>query len=231
MKNKAYTYENVQIGDFLVSLGYHLGQKGYSCPFSINLFQQTPDDKTIGDLFGGIDQKYFIIEFKRDGKNRKTELEKASRKKFINELEHRQTELKKTSLQGHFLCYPEDTQEENRKEIKFCFTSYISLVPQLSHTAKKYHMADFISNLFIHESLGVNYDQIKPYLQLLAKCAGDEDPDAGGVSGIMMSYDKNKGITYAPFDSLKFLEQKMSLKKSPLPEYKRSKTRSYGMSM
>ena len=60
-------YENIFIGNFLVTLGLHIGTRcGLNAPpASVSLLQQTPMDKSIGDLMLEFPGVLKIIEFKR----------------------------------------------------------------------------------------------------------------------------------------------------------------------
>src|ERR687890_473907 len=92
-QKEAYQYENVQIGNFLVSIGYYLKCFDFSRPISINLFQQTgKKDYTIGDLFGIFPGKNFIIEFKSDKNNISSERNKPQRKELLVRLQNTEYE-------------------------------------------------------------------------------------------------------------------------------------------
>ena len=122
MRNPSYTYENVQIGNFLVALGYSLREKNFPLSGSINLFQQTPDDKEIGDVFGGFHGRYFILEFKRDSKHLAAELNKEARIKLVQKIGLGTDELFHISFKSHLMIYPSWV---NRNELNYSIQPYL----------------------------------------------------------------------------------------------------------
>ena len=58
-------YENIYIGAFIYALGVISGQRGESHTNAFSLIQQTPDDRSLADLFARWEGGNFIIEFKR----------------------------------------------------------------------------------------------------------------------------------------------------------------------
>lgn len=75
-------YENVVIGNFLYGLGFALGSqlKSGFLPSMVNLLQQTPDDKRLGDLLMAFPGTVRLIEFKTEANKSKKE---AGRHRFL----------------------------------------------------------------------------------------------------------------------------------------------------
>ncbi len=59
-------YENVVIGNFLYGLGVSVGAqlRGHILPASVNLLQQTPEDKALADVLLSFPGTLRLIEFK-----------------------------------------------------------------------------------------------------------------------------------------------------------------------
>jgi len=231
---KSYKYENIQIGNFLISMGYYLREFEYSHPVSINLHQQTPNDFTIGDLFGAFAGKFFIIEFKNSEGNLKDEIEKRQRKRLIQKLSNDFSELVQTSIKGHFICYPKFSNEE----MEFSLNPYITILNKELEYLQINNVGEFILKIQKDKSIGVEFKSIEQYLNLLKKCSIEEgNKSSGGVSsGILINFEKDKGVKYFAFDNLDFLNQKIRLEKEIIQELNRNieqtknKGRDFGMS-
>lgn len=78
-------YENVVIGNFLYGLGFALGSqlKSGQLPSMVNLLQQTPDDKRLGDLLMAFPGTVRLIEFKTEANKSKKE---AGRHQFLSRI-------------------------------------------------------------------------------------------------------------------------------------------------
>ena len=78
-------YENVVIGNFLYGLGFALGSQLRSgqLPSMVNLLQQTPDDKRLGDLLMAFPGTVRLIEFKTEANKSKKE---AGRHQFLSRI-------------------------------------------------------------------------------------------------------------------------------------------------
>jgi hypothetical protein len=87
-------------------LGIIVGQREQEHYSSVNLFQQTPADKTYGDLLTSVNGKYLLIEFKRkSNSNDKKEKNKA------NTLKEKLLEMRQISKQCHFLGIGDENGE------------------------------------------------------------------------------------------------------------------------
>ena len=201
---KTYEYENIQIGNFLVSIGYYLRDFDLSHPIAISLNQQTPNDPTLGDLFGSFSGHSFLIEFKSHEKNIEKEYEKPARRQLIHHLENDFDNLVKTSFKSHFICYP--TIENNKMNF--------NLKPYINFKSEKIHIKnvkDFIEMTVEKEVVGANFDEIKEYIKLLEKCSKKEDhrDSSGASSGILMNFDKKEGIKYILYEGYDSLNIKL----------------------
>lgn len=231
MQNKSYKYENIQIGNFLVSIGYYLSEFNYKLPAAINLHQQTPNDYTIGDLFGAFDGKFFIIEFKNNENNLINELSKKQRQKLIDNLNHDFSRLKNPSIKGHFICYPNFIEVE----MKYNLRPYLSINSEKLAHYKIINVDEFLKTLLEDDKIGMTFQEIKNYIALLQKCAIEEgNKSSSGVSsGILMNFDKNKGVKYYSYDDLDFLNRMVIQEKEILPKLGNNpiKNKSKGLGM
>ena len=194
MQNKSYKYENIQIGNFLISIGYYLNELKYKHPVSFNLHQQTPNDFTIGDLFGKFSGKFFIIEFKNSQESLKTELKKRQRVKLISRLNNDFKEYTNLSIMGHLICYP----TFNNQEMEFNLEPYVTIQNEKFSRYKINNCKDFLLNIIDKKSIGIEFNEIEKYIELLKKCsAEDGNKNIEGVSsGIFLNFEKEKGIAH-----------------------------------
>lgn len=212
MKNPSYTYENVQIGNFLIAMGYSLRDKSIPLSGTINLFQQTPDDTEMGDVFGGFNGRYFILEFKRDGNHLSTELDKEARVKLVQKIGLGNDELFKVSFASHLMLYPSWTDSN---QLNYFIQPYLKALKapatngrenpfKAIHTSRK-----FIDELYdLDSNLGCDISKIEEYINLLKSCNEVLEGSAsnGGrraTSGLMIYADPEQGeIRSYKFESL-----------------------------
>lgn len=218
MKNKAYKYENLHIGNFLVSVGYYLRGFDYKFPVSMNLHQQTPNDFTIGDLFGAFAGKYFLIEFKNDKTSIADELKKPQRSELIKKLSNEYKNLIDVSVYGHFFCYPVF------KDGAFDFTlePYLNTGISTFDECIIHGIQEFLKMIIKQEILGVSYEEIEDYIKLLELCATEHGAKgSSATSGIFLNFDEKEGIRYMIFDDLNFLNMQIHLEQEIIIELKR----------
>lgn len=200
-------YENQYIGAFIYALGVVSGKED-QFPASLNLFQQTPLDKKIGDLFGNWNGRNFIIEFKRFEKDILSELKKPARGKLIKILKDQDSRdgFWSISNKGHFICYG---KENLRKDaIDLVFRSYVSLAGHVSEETNKIsRLKGFISQI-ISNQIGMTQNELVQYLKILDRIT----PGASGFSGLIVNIDKNGMPNLIRFDNPRILDQKINQK-------------------
>lgn len=86
MKQSISIYENQFIGSFIYSMGVITGKRELPVTDSINLLQQTPGDRIIGDLFTKWQGRNFIVEFKRNVNGLTTEIKKPMKQMLLENL-------------------------------------------------------------------------------------------------------------------------------------------------
>lgn len=225
-------YENIQIGYFLICIGYQLRALNKPIPLSLNLLQQTPLDAKAGDLLGGINNQYFIIEFKRDFKSVDREYSKPKYESLIKELKENNS-LLYISHQCHFLSYG---KEYSQKQVDYTFLPYLS---KEKLGQKEYSIQSFLVRLF-DSKIGTSYENFKKYTELLNKCYSSSPiskPNSfsgnmiENMSGILVSYDKEGKILSYIFNSLEELKLSLDFKNEINIGKTLNEDRTKGMSM
>ncbi len=215
-------YENVFIGAFIYSMGVLSGLKkrnGFPLPWlSLNLFQQAPPDQYIGDLFGSLGGRNFIIEFKAGDVPDKKELEKQAR--LLECLDERMVSI---SLKSHFFSGGTISQSGNAS---LGFSRYI----QAGKQCKVFGIDDFANGVFngsINKSdatyvIGSSGTEIKEYVDLLRKLYEGENSSSTG--GLIVNISEDGNISYIStsnmFELTLTLEQ-LNANLEAAPEYNR----------
>lgn len=199
-------YENVIIGNFLFSLGIAIGLRTSgteSPPISINLLQQTPLDRTMGDCLinGGTVMR--LLEFKRT-KNKSTK-EICKYRIIKNGLnDAKDPRLKEISLKTHWYIEHEMLNNELRTDIR----PYL----ELEITNKKGPtFSEFIDQI-VKEAFSnrpVNDSNFARYLELIARLQGKKTDGSGGSGGLIISIDKDHRVNYAVVEDLRELSLNM----------------------
>ncbi len=197
-------YENVYIGNFIyacgrISAGHDLLNSG-----SVNLYQQTPHDKTIGDLMVSGGFKCVIIEFKKDLKDIETEKNKSARLNLFNVLLHQNKypNMLDTSLLAHYISYPESFQ--------LLFWPYIDFFKPDSKYGK-IEMNNFIHLLYSSHptasfeiekrlTIGVDYNSLHSYINFLRDL--DPNPASSGIGGLVFCINAEKKVMFLPFENI-----------------------------
>lgn len=91
-------FENIIIGNFLFGLGLVMGNKPRQVDACVNLLQQTPLDKVLGDVMLQFPGSWRLIEFKRRGANLKKEKVKLATYRGATS---RDRELRAASMRAH----------------------------------------------------------------------------------------------------------------------------------
>jgi len=153
--------------------------------------------------------KYFILEFKRDGKHLEKELDKKQRIKLLEAIKENRKKYESISIKSHLIGYPNFSEN---KELTYNFEAYIAAI-QNKKTAIYRNMntaKEMIGRLtFDGGSFGSNKEEIKEYIELLQKCAGQNE--SGSMSGVIFCLDKEKGMSSYSFDNLTTLSKAMHI--------------------
>lgn len=214
-------YENVYIGSFIYQLGIAVGKKGNENNSSVNLFQQTPADKTLSDLLTSVDGRFIILEFKRE-KNKNDSKEKSKAKKLSDEISD--TKLVDISNKCHFIGIGKENSEEACIEFHkyLCFfddNEYINVKTSPSLCLIDNFIDKYINNKLIFEnskynsielqeflnerntSIGVASEDFMKYLRFLHEISNEEGVQ-GSSGGIILCMDKSGNLGMLPTDNI-----------------------------
>lgn len=197
-------YENVIIGNFLYGLGVDVGlkvglDKETKYPALINLLQQTPSDKLLGDMvveFPGIVR---VLEFKnKDNPSDKEQI----RVKALNDALKGQKRIQEISRELHWYI-------ETKPFEQICANKIVPYLDAYNGTPSQYILEEFISSItkeMLKSTSTVTHEEQKAYLDLIAKCQNGSGSGSGkvGTGGLIVSV-SNKGIQYVEFSSIEQL--------------------------
>jgi len=192
-------YENIIIGNFLYALGVSIGKATANTRhFSvINLMQQTPDDKLLGDLLVEFPGVVKLIEFKNRKSSKKKEKDKIRQLKIAL---NNNIEMLKISNSVHWYIETDPLE-------KVCFNKIVPYINACESTASNYTLESFIhgvtEEVTSHNELH-GREKIKTYLQVVAGCQGTTDRSSGsgdiGTSsgGLLLCID-NAELTFVQY--------------------------------
>ncbi|HAU5565745.1 TPA: hypothetical protein JD264_18285 [Serratia fonticola] len=175
-------YENVVIGNFLYGLGVSVGAKldGNVLPASVNLLQQTPEDKALGDVLLSFPGTLRLIEFK-NAANRSGKEESRFRK-----LSHALEIDKELTPLSHRIHWYVETTPDVQLGVKTYFSSYLSALALPAREAAPLNLERFIAQttrcIFSAHTDAENPEAVSNYLKLVRRCqGGDEESSAGAL--------------------------------------------------
>jgi hypothetical protein len=181
------------------------------------LLQQTPDDRTVGDLFANLKGRNFIFEFKRNEHQVKSEFGKPQRTKLLEELSKSTAEeAAELSCGCHFMCFPSPLEDST---MTLLFMPYAFIRDKTSQDRKDSRdLSGFCEALLNPKSgLGLRYEQFSHYLDVLARCTANDPPDGGGGGGMgaIMNILGSGEITVVEVDSLRVLARTLDHEPQP----------------
>jgi hypothetical protein len=198
-------YENIVIGNFLYGLGVAMGSRTNNmntAPIAVNLFQQTPLDKPVGDLLVSGTCVMRILEFKRER----------------NDSPKEESKLIKLETSIAALKNPE-MKELSRKVHWFLSTSMkgeffnIRIVPYLDQRLKTNSgpkMLEFINSI-VDEVLNSKTDKTVEFSRYLELVANSQGSPVGSSGGLITAINPNGEIRYIIVEDLRELD--LTLKK------------------
>lgn len=196
-------YENILLGNFILTLGYLAGQRGIKLNQTVlQLLQQTPDDQTVGDLFANLRGRNFIFEFKRNESQVRSEFKKPKRFSLLTALKNPgSTRAAEVSYQCHFMCFP--TQSTTAT---LSFMPYASIQDAKSQDRQRSSELSYFCEklLALDNGFGVSYKEFSEYLDILASFSDDSGGSGGGAGAIMNISDSGE-ITIVEVDNLRVL--------------------------
>lgn len=191
-------YENVVIGNFLYGLGVSVGARlgGNVLPASVNLLQQTPEDKALGDVLLSFPGTLRLIEFKssanRSGK------EEARHRKLSNALDEGQREV------SHLVHWYVETTPDVQAGVKTYFSSYLSALSLPARQADPLNLERFIAqtarSIFSAHSDAENTETVSDYLKLVRVCQGVGEESSAGA--LIVVCDGKGNLRYAELKNI-----------------------------
>ncbi|MBB1488766.1 hypothetical protein [Oceanospirillum sediminis] len=169
-------YENVVIGNFLYGLGHSIGNaiKGKQQLSVINLLQQTPADKELGDMLLEFPGVVRLIEFK----NRTSSLSKEKdRCEQLSIQIGDNDELQKISRDIHWYVETEPFKE-------LCLNNINPYLDAFSGNESKHTIESFIESItksVIDPEIKISSSKLEAYLALVSTCQGEGEVGTGGL--------------------------------------------------
>jgi len=160
-------YENVLSVAFIYAMGVYRGRTAdpeQLIADSINFYQQTPNDPTIGDLMAHWNAKMFIVEFKRTHKQLSLETEKETKANLFLALNQDKAKVK-LSARGHFIGYGQYEERETKTIANLIFKPYVTLIFEDSKPGDRFNT--FIQKLAGEKDFGWNQEEMNEYLKFL----------------------------------------------------------------
>lgn len=206
-------YENILLGNFILTLGYLAGKRGIKLNQTVlQLLQQTPDDKTVGDLFANLQGRNFIFEFKRNESQVKSEFTKPQRFELLAALKRPSAKLAaEVSYRCHFMCFPIKSTTTT-----LSFMPYASIQDAKSQDRQRSsELSPFCEKLLaLDPGFGVSYKRFSEYLDILARFTDDSGGGGGGAGAIMNISDSGE-ITIVEVDNLRVLARALDNEPEP----------------
>lgn len=198
-------YENVVIGNFLYGLGLSIGRAlpEQTTLSVVNLLQQTPADKSLGDMLVEFESVVRLIEFK----NKASSLEKESKKhKQLSTALSNQDEMLAVSREIHWYVETEPFEEKCANNIKPYLDAF-------STDGSRYTLEQFIESItdaVKHPQKKFTAEQLKAYLAVVTACQGDGKVGTGGII-VSVGKDGVKYLQYADIMKLRLYHREFVL--------------------
>jgi hypothetical protein len=186
-------YENVVIGNFLYGLGHSIGnatvQKRQLSV--INLLQQTPADKELGDMLLEFPGVVRLIEFK----NKASSLtkEKDRHKQLMIQIGDNE-KLQSISREIHWYV-------ETEPFIEICLNNINPYLDAFSGDESSHTIESFIESIslsVINPQSTISSSELEAYLAMVSTCQGD---GTIGTGGLVVSVGK-EGVRYLQFSNI-----------------------------
>jgi len=188
-------YENVVIGNFLYSLGFAICAKSKTIvnPVSINLLQQTPMDKLLGDVLIQGSGTLRLIEFKQVTNKSKKEIYK--HENLLRAIKG--DDLIKISRSVHWFV---ETGVQNNK--KMMASRVVPYLDAFSSTNAQYDFNEFIQSTAsetVDNNSKFSQESLRAYLRIVANMNGN---DTSGAGGLVLHLDKSGSIVFCELQDL-----------------------------
>lgn len=190
-------YENIIIGNFLFGLGYRIGSKNTDLSFTshINLLQQTPADKLLGDLMAKLGNKVYLIEFK-EAKNRSNK--ELIRHKMLEDIlkDEQYYDLLSISKKIHWYIETSVTQDDlNNHTLVSRIGPYVEMNSLPEHQPNVFNkFIEYIASDVSNGSDDYTPKDAERYLNIVRKTLGNDEKYGSG--GLLLSINPKGEIHY-----------------------------------
>jgi len=195
-------YENILIGNFLYSLGLVIGRHSPENHLvgAVNLLQQTPMDKALGDVLIGYPGVVRLIEFKR--KSNKSEKE-AIKRNLLEIALKKQPQLQVISRMVHWYVETEETPLEWTTRI----CPYIDFEKKGLTASTSF--SEFTEQLAISALTTVEPEFPTEKVSLYFDTVATLSKKGSSSSGLLVSIDRKGALRYVAVESIRDLSLKL----------------------
>ncbi|MFT4503207.1 hypothetical protein [Caballeronia sp. 15711] len=192
-------YENIVIGNFLYSLGLLVGaHESGRTPACVNLLQQTPLDRTLGDVLLATSGAMRLLEFKR--RENKSEKEAAKLRMLSRALEADKTrQMRAVSHKVHWYV-------ETSVDKKDFVSRVVRYLEHKSQGAEQFSIAAFTASLaeaaVSSSSTDEELELSRRYLALVAATNGSF---SGSSGALLVHYHPTEGLRYVVVETARDL--------------------------
>ncbi|MDR2961090.1 MAG: hypothetical protein LBV10_16285 [Stenotrophomonas sp.] len=177
-------YENVVIGNFLFALGFHthrVAPASGTLPVMINLLQQTPEDKNLGDVLLQLPGTVRLLEFKaRSGRKRK---ERQRQAQLATALSGDNQHLEAVSRAIHWYLESDIKPGSGSPSLAKClFVAYLDAFnkAKAAHTSLE-DIASAMADEGADPAAAIEPSLVGNYLSLVRLTVGNGETGAGGI--------------------------------------------------
>lgn len=194
-------YENVIIGNFLYGLGLSIGIKigleneNRNIPSIVNLLQQTPADKELGDMLLEFPGVVRVLEFKNANNPSKKEEKRVSKLEKVLKNNER---MQYVSREIHWYIETEPFDG-------ICANKIVPYLDAFNGTIGLNDLEKFIEVISDEVDIpqsSITREEQKKYLSLISTCQGSGKI---GTGGLIVSVSK-EGISYVEFSEIEQLK-------------------------
>lgn len=214
-------YENIVIGNFLYTLGWSIGKERKYVPSVINLLQQTPEDKLMGDVLLEYPGVVRLIEFK----NKKSSIKKEKRK--LGMIEKSLSDNKRMielSRSVHWYIETDPLNEDcicrivqyldafknipklTKKNLEFVLSRLDNIDQESEYITSDFTLESFVNemvNEVITPKSRFEPEEYKKYFELISASQGTKRGGGGeSTSGLAIVFSEEGGFRYAQYANI-----------------------------
>lgn len=218
-------YENVLLGAFVFGLGrqYEATEAtmnsvssrprrvGAAREPAIAVLQQTPLDASIGDLVSLIRGRCFLMEFKRQRSDIRSELAKAHKAVIVNALNATDQVRRDQSMRLHFIAFGDRKAPGHLQIVPYADTK-LALAGEEQEALT---VSEFGRHLFAREErIGGTEEEFHDYLLFLEGLTGSGGA-GNGLGSFLVSVSRDGTICAFPYERYETLSQLLGFESPP----------------